>query len=114
VQQAGGPFWHVTLSLAGDHRPTAEVRASLLRLAEQHPFLLAGRYATDRAEVHYWEEAAGVSEATSLALAMWDALIGGTSLAGWSVVGLEVLERDTYRVREDAGRTLAGGDIRPY
>lgn len=114
MQQEAGPFWHVTLSLAGAPRPAHDVRASLLRLAEQHPFLLAGRYAVDRAEVHYWEEAASAAEASTLALAMWDASHEAAALPGWTVVGLEVLERDTYRQREELGNGLAGGVIRPY
>ena len=107
-------FWHIKLSLAGVPYAPQAVRASLQRLAEQHPFLLSGRYARDHAEVHYWEEAGDAEEASWLALQMWSQNRESAALPDWAVVGLEVLERDTYRERADAGYGLAGGDIRPY
>lgn len=107
-------FWHIKLTLAGAAYAPHAVRASLQRLADQHPFLLSGRYASDHAEVHYWEEACDAEEASALALQMWTQNRESASLPDWAVVGLEVLERDAYRERADAGYRLAGGDIRPY
>ena len=114
MRQGPASFWHVSVSVAGARRTVQDVRASLLRLAEQHPFLMAGFYADDRAEVHYWEEARTAEEASALALTMWARHREPADLPDWNVVGLEVHERDTYRLRPDVGHRLAGGDIRPY
>jgi hypothetical protein len=107
-------FWHIRLNLAGAPYAPQAVLASLQRLADQHPFLLAGRYASDRAEVHYWEEARTAEEASSLALRMWSQNQESAALPDWAVVGLEVLERDAYQQLQGVGHSLAGGDIRPY
>ena len=42
------------------------LKSALERLSDEHPFLLSGRYATDRAEVRYWEEASGGSDKVTL------------------------------------------------
>ena len=65
-------MWHVTLSVARAEVEPREIRAGLERLAHEHPFLLNGRYASDRAEVSYWEEAADVADAAILALRLWE------------------------------------------
>lgn len=51
------PLWFVTLTVAGDDVPTIEIKSGLERLSHEHPFLLSGRYAANRAEIRYWEEA---------------------------------------------------------
>ena len=50
-------MWHVTLTVAGHPVAVAEIRSGLERLEHEHPFLLSARYAPDRAELRYWEEA---------------------------------------------------------
>ena len=50
-------MWHITLTVAGQAVPEPEIKSGLERLSHEHPFLLSGRYARDRAEVRYWEEA---------------------------------------------------------
>ncbi|HEU4490147.1 MAG TPA: hypothetical protein VFR74_04685 [Jiangellales bacterium] len=111
-------LWHVTLSVAGVRLPCAEVRAALERLAHERPFLHAGRYATDRAEVRYWEEAPTLLDAATLALRLWPEHRGSALLPDWQVVGLEVLDRDTYHhLNDESGRwpMLAGASqIRPF
>ena len=39
----GWPFWHVTLTVAGEQVPDVEIRHGLERLSHEHPFLLSGR-----------------------------------------------------------------------
>ncbi len=41
--------WFVTVTVAGDHVSESAIRKGLERLAHEHPFLLSGRYAADRA-----------------------------------------------------------------
>lgn len=94
-----GTMWHVTVTVAGTAVPTIEIRAGLERLEHEHPFLLAGRYAPDRAEVRYWEEAPDVESVVALALKLWDEHQVSAELPHWSVVGLEVVDRETFHRR---------------
>lgn len=98
----GWPFWHVTLTVAGEAVPEAEIRCGLERLATEHPFLLSGRYGTDVAEVRYWEEAPDADAVVALALRLWEDHRASALLPGWRVVGVEVVDRATFHRR---GRT---------
>lgn len=111
-------LWHVTLTLSGEPWTLPDVRAALERLAFERPFLLMGRYATDRAEIRYWEEAPTVLDASALALRVWCEHRVSADLPPWQVVGLEVVDRDTYHRRFTEGLPPApltsAGDIRPF
>ncbi len=98
-----GTMWHVTLTVAGVPVAEAEVRAGLERLEHEHPFLLAGRYASDRAEVRYWEEAPDAASVSGLALRLWDEHRRSAALPPWQVVGLEVVDRETFHRRVVSG-----------
>ena len=105
---AGGTMWHVTLTVSGEPVTETEVRAGLERLEHEHPFLLAGRYAPDRAEVRYWEEAPDAASVARLALRLWDEHRDSAALPAWEVVGLEVVDRETFHRRVvSGGRTRA-------
>jgi hypothetical protein len=92
-------LWHVTLSVSGRRAPLAEVRRGLEQLAHDHPFLLTSRYATDHAEVRYWEEARDLHDAAALALRLWGEHRSTAGLPPWETVGLEVIDRETYHQR---------------
>lgn len=116
VGEEPGPsrdMWHITLTVAGDDVPPMEIRAALERLSEEHPFLLAGRYTADRAEVRYWEEAPDVSTALRMAVLLWDEHIATAQLPAWRVVGVEVVDRETFHrrgryIHEQPGLVAAG------
>jgi len=93
------PFWHVTLTLAGEPVPEDEIRAALEHLSHDHPFLLSGRYGVDRAEVRYWEEAADAQSVVALALSLWAEHQHTCRLPDWQVVGVEVVDRDMFHRR---------------
>lgn len=93
------PHWHVTLTLAGAALPDDEVYAALERLSAERPFLLTCRYAADRAELRYWEEAESCEDACALALRLWGEHRASAQLPAWSVVGLEVVDRSVHRDR---------------
>ena len=95
----GWPFWHVTLTVAGVAVADTEIRLGLERLSHEHPFLLSGRYSVDRAEVRYWEEAPDAGTVVALALRLWDDHRASALLPDWSVVGVEVVDRDTFHRR---------------
>ncbi|MDT3396986.1 hypothetical protein RKE29_10055 [Streptomyces sp. B1866] len=100
---AAGRLWHVTLSVSGDEVPLREVRRALEQLARHHPFLLTSRYANDHAEIRYWEEARDLQDAAAVALRLWGEHRASDRLPPWEVVGLEVIDRETYRQRVAEG-----------
>jgi hypothetical protein len=92
-------LWHVTLSVSGDEAPVQEVRRALEQLAHDHPFLLTSRYAGDHAEIRYWEEARDLHDAAAVALRLWGEHRQTAGLPPWEIVGLEVIDRQTYHQR---------------
>lgn len=111
---ADASLWFVTVTLTGGGVPDGDIRAGLERLAHEHPFLLSGRYSADRAEVRYWEEASDARMATDLALRLWDEHRGTAHLPDWHVVGIEVIDRETFHRRgrlsgQGPGLVAAGG-----
>ncbi|MFD5697799.1 hypothetical protein [Streptomyces lasiicapitis] len=92
-------LWHVTLSVSGAKTPLQEVRRGLEQLAHDHPFLLTSRYAQDHAEIRYWEEARDLHDAAAVALRLWGEHRQSAQLPPWEIVGLEVIDRDTYHHR---------------
>lgn len=85
--------WHVTLTLSGLAMDAVLVRAALLRLAEERPFLSSLRFGPDRAELQFWDEGESMIDVASLALRLWDEHRVSAKLPQWEVVGLEVVER---------------------
>ena len=119
--RAGDPpvaLWHVVLTLGGSGVGTGEVRASLERLRAERPFLLSCRYAGDRAELRYWEQAHDAGDVAALALRLWGEHQRSARLPAWQVCGLEVLDRETYQRRAAArGRAPAlvpAGGVHPF
>ena len=111
-------MWHVTLTMAGSLVSVQEIRSALGRLSHEHPFLLSGRYAADRAEVRYWEEAQDATEAVTLAAHLWAEHRETADLPDWKAVGVEVVNQDTFRRRgrishEQPG-PLAAGRLLPF
>lgn len=111
-------LWHVTLTVAGGEHDATVVCAGLERLGDQQPFLHSLRYRANRAELQYWEESDGMLDAASLALRLWNEHRASCGLPDWEVVGLEVLERDTFQQRAAQGSSTAvgapGATPRPY
>jgi hypothetical protein len=116
-QPATPPMWHVTLTVVGDAVGAAEIRAALERLAHERPFLLSARYAPDRAELRYWEEARDLDDAAALALRLWGEHRATAGLPPWRVAGLEVVDRATFQQRAmdaPAPALVPAGGIRPF
>lgn len=96
---SSGGMWHVTLTLAGVTVDPADIRGALERLSMDHPFLLSGRFSSDRAEVRYWEEAPSAAAVSAMALALWEEHQGSAGLPAWEVVGVEIVDQDTFHRR---------------
>lgn len=111
-------MWHVTLTVAGDPVAAVDIKAALERLSHEHPFLLSGRYADNRAEVRYWEEATDVAGALRLAVGLWEEHRESAHLPAWRVVGVEVLDRDTFHRRgrylHEAPGLISAGRVVPF
>lgn len=110
-------LWHVTVTMAGVPVHPDEAREALERLAQERGFLITARYCRDRAEVRYWEEAESLLDAASLALRLWNEHRVSAMLPPWRVVGLEVLDQATHRLRtRECGQSplVPVGAIQPY
>lgn len=105
-EDAVSRLWHVTLSVSGPQTALTEVRRGLEQLAHDHPFLLTSRYATDHAEIRYWEEARDLHDAAAIALRLWGEHRSTAGLPPWETVGLEVIDRATYHQRVAEGYGL--------
>lgn len=110
-------LWHVTITVAGAAHDVDDVLAAMERLKSQHAFLHSMRYAPDRAEICYWEEAPEMLDAAAMALRVWNEHRESAGLPRWEVVGLEVLERETYQERrsphERSNASLGATSPRP-
>ncbi|WP_338676637.1 hypothetical protein V1460_29480 [Streptomyces sp. SCSIO 30461] len=110
-------LWHITLCVSGAETPLKEVRRGLEQLAHDHPFLLTSRYANDHAEIRYWEEARDLHDAAAVALRLWGEHRSSAKLPPWEIVGLEVIDRETYhqRIAEGYGPPPAAPvGVHPY
>lgn len=101
-------LWHVTVTVAGEPVSAATIRGALRRLEAEHAFLVCARYAADRAEVRYWDEAVSVTDALELAAGLWAEHRGTARLPDWQVCGVEVVDRATYLRRAGAAGVLTG------
>ncbi len=105
-------LWHVTVTVAGEPHPLSETHDALTRLVQERPFLSSLRYDADRAELSYWEEGEEMVDAASLALRLWNEHRESADLPPWKVVGLEVVEQETYLAR-NVVTPLATADASP-
>ena len=111
-EQAPSRLWHVTLTIGGHAIEPDDVRAALERLHHERPFFVATRYAGDRAELRYWEEADSCEDACALALRLWGEHRASADLPAWSVLGLEVVERAVRDQRGDS--SVHDASIAPF
>jgi len=110
-------MWHVTLTVGGESVDADLIRDGLERLTHERPFLLSARYAPDRAEVRYWEEARDVDDAAAMALRLWGEHRLTAGLPSWRVTGLEVVDRATFQRRamdSPAPALVPAGGVRPF
>ncbi len=105
-------LWHVTVTVSGDPMPLSVIHDALTRLHKERPFLHSLRYDEARVELSYWEEGEEMVDAASLALRVWNEHRVSADLPPWKVVGLEVVEQETYQSRHTA-TPLARADAGP-
>jgi hypothetical protein len=95
-----GYLWHVTLTVGGAAQDLSDLHRALVRLLAERPFTHSLHYDAERAEICYWEESVDVVDAASLALRLWVEHRASADLPDWKVVGLEVVDRETFLSRE--------------
>lgn len=110
--------WHVTVTLAGVAQAESEVCDALHRLLDERPLLQSCRYGPDAVELRYWDQADDVADVAAMALRLWCEHRRIADLPDWHVVGLEVVDRDTYHRRRNDGplpsAVSALADVRPF
>jgi hypothetical protein len=92
-------LWHVTVTVAGEPQDPTNTHAALTRLVREQPFIHSARYDDGRAEIQYWEESVDMVDAASLALRLWTEHRSSADLPDWKVVGLEVVDQETHKLR---------------
>ncbi len=105
-------FWHVIVTAAGESQPLTTIHEALRALNAERPFIHSIRYDEGRAELQYWEEGEEMVDAASLALRLWNEHRSSAGLPAWKVVGLEVVERETFQARHRM-TPLAHADAQP-
>ena len=108
------PMWHITVLVMGSPKPMDQIREALERLNLEHPFLLEARYAPDRAEIRYWEEAPDMAMAAQIGSNMWSDHARPARLPSWEVIDLRVRERDTYLEQQSLRSIPHAGRIVPF
>jgi len=110
-------LWHVTVTFAGEATDPSLLRSGLERLSHERPFLVSARFAADRVEIRYWDEAEDVDDAAAMALRLWTDHRESAGLPAWRAVGLEVLDRGTVHERGERNSLipppLVLGEVRP-
>ena len=94
-----GVMWHVTLTFHGQPQRPEQLRSGLETLAFHHGFDLAARYSRDTVELRYWDEGQDCRSVVESALSLWDEHRKDSDLPAWPVVGVEVLDRPSFRRR---------------
>ncbi len=92
-------LWHVTVTVRGEAQSASATHRALRALQSERPFIHSVRYDERRAELQYWEEAEEMVDAASLALRLWNEHRESAGLPAWKVVGLEVVEQETWQAR---------------
>ncbi|MBA2697307.1 MAG: hypothetical protein H0U61_00855 [Nocardioidaceae bacterium] len=92
-------LWHVIVTVGGETQCSSKLHDALRALQAERPFIHSVRYDEGRAELQYWEEAEEMVDAASLALRLWNEHRDSAGLPAWKVVGLEVVEQETWQSR---------------
>lgn len=105
--------WHVTLTVSGTQVEPKLVRAALMRLSHERPFLDSMRFSADAAELQFWDQGDSMLDVASLALRLWDEHRESAGLPRWEVVGLEVVEEAVRRGGRPATPAVGGTPAAP-
>ncbi len=102
-----GDLWHVTVTVHGQPQTADRLQLGLQTMAFSHGVDLAARYSPDTVELRYWDEGSDCRTVVGHALALWDDYRTEVDLPAWPVVGVEVLDRTSFRRRFPQGADAA-------
>lgn len=94
-----GVMWHVTVTLHGQPQRPQPLRDALTRLSFAHGLGLSARFTPDTVELRYWDEGHDCRVVASQGLSLWDEHREDSQLPSWVVVGIEVLDRQSFQRR---------------
>lgn len=98
-----GVLWHVTVTVHGQPQTTDRLQLGLQSVAFGHGIDLSARYSPDTVELRYWDEGSDCRVVVGHALSLWDEYRDEVDLPAWPVVGVEVLDRPSFRRRFPQG-----------
>ncbi len=98
-----GVMWHVTLTFHGQPQPAGRLRSGLETLVFHHGIDLSARFNRDTVELRYWDEGQDCRAVVDAAMSLWDEHRRNSDLPAWPVVGVEVLDRPSFRRRWSPG-----------
>lgn len=93
-------LWYVRVTFGGTPVQDGSLVPALHRFSEANPIGMTVRYAMNRAEVSYWDEAPDAEDAAAMALRVWHEHRTELGLPDWQVRALEVFDRNTCDERE--------------
>jgi hypothetical protein len=98
-----GVLWHVTVTLHGQPLASGRLAQALGKMALAHGLGLSARFLPDTVELRYWDEGHDCRLVAEHGLNLWDVHREAAGLPSWPVVGLEVLDRTSFRRRWPPG-----------
>lgn len=111
-ESPAAPLWHVTLLVAGPPAPEQQLAQGLRELCARDPGNLAARYRADQVELQFWDEGRDLQQVAAAATALWREGRADAGLPDWSLVGLEVLDRQRWREHRAAPpRAIRPGSV---
>jgi hypothetical protein len=99
MNRVDGQLWHVTLIVSGRPAPLDELGRALRHLCALDPMNLGVRYREDRAELQFWDEGPELRTVADAAAQLWGSRRRDTGLPPWTLVGMEVMQQQTWRER---------------
>ncbi len=107
-----GSLWHVTVLVTGDPAPIRQLGRALRALCDLDPGNLGVRYRADAAELQFWDEGPDIAQVAVAAALLWQSSRAAAGLPDWSLVGLEVHDRNRWRERQTTlARPIAPGSV---
>lgn len=93
-------YWRVTVTVSGEPMEPLMVRAALLRLAYEHPFMDSTVYTDREAELVFLDQGEKIDQIAQLATTLWEEHRVSAGLPDWEVLGVEVVENGLFEARQ--------------
>jgi len=112
AEPTASPLWHITLLAAGPPAPEQQLAQGLRELCALDPGNMAARYRANQVELQFWDEGPDLQRVAASATVLWREGRAEAGLPDWSLVGLEVLDRQRWGERQAAvPRAIRPGSV---